>query len=112
MSHFVIMDNALRHSLVQHLLVPLLQAFWLGDLLVHWVTMEDVIIPFTGWTGPDMTRCKPDRERCSCNHYKRSKLIYSHSICVRIFMQLQTACSRAWNTKPNEHTLRCIMGSY
>lgn len=21
--------------------------------------MKDVIIPFTGWTGPDMTRCKP-----------------------------------------------------
>lgn len=63
MSHFVIMDNALRNSLVQHLLVPLLQAFWLGDLLVCWVTMEDVIIPFTGWTGPDMTRCKPGTGR-------------------------------------------------
>lgn len=30
----VIMDNALRHSLVQHLFVPLLQALWLWDLLV------------------------------------------------------------------------------
>lgn len=63
MSHFVIVDNALRNSLVQHLLVPLLQAFRLGDLLVRWVTMEDVVIPFTGRTGPDMTRCKPDTER-------------------------------------------------
>lgn len=57
------MDDALRDSLVQHLLVPLLQALWLGDLLVRWVTMEDVIIPFTGWAGPDMTRCKPETGR-------------------------------------------------
>lgn len=62
-SHFVIMDDAFGNSLVQHLLVPLLQALWLGDLLVHWVTVEDVIIPFTGWTGPDMTICKPDTGR-------------------------------------------------
>lgn len=54
------MDDALRDRLVQHLLVPFLQAFWLGDLLVHWVTMEDIIIPFTGRAGPDMTRCKPE----------------------------------------------------
>lgn len=60
MSYLIIMDNALRNSLVQHLLVPLLQAFWLGDLLVCWVAVEDVIIPFTGWTGPDMTCCKPN----------------------------------------------------
>lgn len=57
------MDNAFRYSLVQHLLVPFLQALWLRDLLVRWVTVEDVIIPFTGWAGPDMTRCKPETGR-------------------------------------------------
>lgn len=89
MSHFVIVDNALRDRLVQHLLVPLLEAFRLGDLLVRWVTMEDVIIPFTGWTGPDMTRCKPrQRERCSRIHYNRSTFISFYSICLLIFIQL------------------------
>lgn len=52
------MDNSLRYSLVQHLLVPLLQAFWLRDLLVLWVTVEDVVVAFTGRTGPDMTCCE------------------------------------------------------
>lgn len=63
MPHLVIMDNTLSNSLVQHLLVPLLQAFWLGDLLVRRVTVEDIIIPFTGWTGPDMSCCKPETGR-------------------------------------------------
>lgn len=63
MSHLVIMDNTLSNSLVQHLLVPLLQAFWLGDLLVRRVTVEDIIISFTGWTGPDMTCCIPETGR-------------------------------------------------
>lgn len=55
------MDNALRNSLIQHFLIPLLQAFWLGDLLVYWVAMEDIVIPFTGWTCPDMTCGVPAR---------------------------------------------------
>lgn len=55
------MDNALRNSFIQHFLIPLLQALWLGNLLVYRVAMEDIIIPFTGWTCPDMTCCVPDR---------------------------------------------------
>lgn len=61
MSHFIIMDNAVSNSFVQHFLIPLLQAFRLRDPLVCWVAVEDVIIPFTGWTGPDMTCCKADK---------------------------------------------------
>lgn len=61
--HLVVVDDAFSHSLVQHLLVPLLQAFWLWDLLVRWVTMEDVVVPLTGRTGPDVTCCKPEKRR-------------------------------------------------
>lgn len=72
LSHLVIMDYALRHSLVQHLLVPFLQAFRLGDLLVQWVTVEDVVIPFTRRTGPDMPCCKPETGRQGAFYIKLS----------------------------------------
>lgn len=58
-THFIIVDNALRNSFIQHFLIPLLQTFGLGDLLVYRVAMEDIIIPFTGWTRPDVTCCVP-----------------------------------------------------
>lgn len=89
-SHFVIMDNALSDSFVQHLLVPLLQAFWLWDLLVCWVTMEDVIIPFTGWTGPDMTCCKPDTGKDEVAFIiKTCKCVCFYFICLLISIQLK-----------------------
>lgn len=59
MSHLVIVDNSLGDGFVQHLFVPLLQAFGLGDLLVQRVTVKDVIVPFARRTRPDMTRSKP-----------------------------------------------------
>lgn len=49
------MHYPLSHSFVQHLLIPLLQSFGLWDLLIGRVTVEDVVVPFTGWAGPDMT---------------------------------------------------------
>lgn len=55
------MDDALGDGFVQHLLVPLLQPLWLGDLLVGRVAVEDVVIPFARWTGPNVTRRKPGR---------------------------------------------------
>lgn len=59
--HFIIVDDALRNGFIQHFLIPLLQSFRLGNLLVYWVAMEDVVIPFTGWTCPDVTCRVPDR---------------------------------------------------
>lgn len=55
------MDDALGDGLVQHLLVPLLQPLRLGDLLVGRVAVEDVVVPFAGRTGPDVTRREPGR---------------------------------------------------
>lgn len=60
-AHFVIVDDSLGDGFVQHLLVPLLQPLWLGDLLVGRVTVENVIVPFAGRTGPNVTRRKPGR---------------------------------------------------
>jgi len=45
---------ALRHGFVEHPLVPLLEAFGFGDLLIRRVTVEDVVVPFTGRAGPDV----------------------------------------------------------
>lgn len=59
------MDDPLRDGLVQHFLVPLLQAFGFGDLLVWRVTVKDIIISFTGRTGPDVSRCKPGTQTVS-----------------------------------------------
>lgn len=50
----VVMDDALRNSLVKHLFVPLLQSLGLGDLLVWRMAVEDIVIPLTWWAGPDM----------------------------------------------------------
>ena len=53
--HLIVMDDALGKGLVQHLLVPLLQALWLGDFLIRGVAMEDVVVSFTWGTGPDVS---------------------------------------------------------
>ena len=50
----VVMDNSLRHGLVKHLFVPLLQSLGLGYLLVRRMAMEDIVISFTGGTCPNM----------------------------------------------------------
>ena len=53
-AHLVVMDDALGEGLVQHLLIPLLQALRLGDFLIRGVAVEDVVISFTRGTGPDV----------------------------------------------------------
>lgn len=49
------MDDPLCKSLIQHLLVPLLEALRFWDFLIRGVAMEDVVISFTWGTGPDMS---------------------------------------------------------
>ena len=56
------MQDPLSEGLVQHLPVPLLQPLGLGDLLVHGVAVEDVVVPLTGRTGPDVTRGIAERD--------------------------------------------------
>lgn len=53
-ANLVVMDNALGEGLVQHLLIPLLQALRLGNFLIRGVAVEDVVISFTWGTGPDV----------------------------------------------------------
>lgn len=57
------MQDPLSESLVQHLSVPLLEPLGLGDLLVRRVTVENVVISFTGWAGPDVTHHIPEGDK-------------------------------------------------
>lgn len=59
LTHLVIMDDALRHRLVQHLFVPLLQSLGFRYLLVRRMAVEDVVISFTGWARPDVSSSIP-----------------------------------------------------
>lgn len=59
-SDLVVMQDPLSESLVQHLSVPLLESLGLGYLLVSRVAVENVVISFTGWAGPDVTRHIPE----------------------------------------------------
>ena len=52
--YLVVMEDPLCKGLVQHLPVPLLQPLGLRDLLVSRVAMEDVVVSFAGWAGPDV----------------------------------------------------------
>lgn len=52
--YLVVMYYPLSHRFVQHLLVPLLKALGLWYLLIDRVTVEDVVVPFAGWAGPDV----------------------------------------------------------
>jgi len=49
------MNDSFCKCFVQHFAVPLLESFRLGNLLIRRVTVEDVVIAFTRWAGPDMT---------------------------------------------------------
>lgn len=61
-SDLVIMYDPLSESLVQHLSVPLLKPLGLGDLLVRRVAVENVVVSFAGWAGPNVARHIPDEE--------------------------------------------------
>lgn len=54
--YLVIHNHPVNDGLIQHLLVPVLQPFRLGYLLLGWVAVEDVVVPFTGRTGPNVGR--------------------------------------------------------
>lgn len=54
-THPVVPDHIVRLSLVEHLLVPVDQPLWFGYLLLHRVAVEDVIITFTRWAGPNVS---------------------------------------------------------
>lgn len=49
------MNDPFCKRLVQHLLVPLLQALWFGDFLIRGVAMEDIVVSFTWGAGPDVS---------------------------------------------------------
>ena len=53
--HLVVVEDPLGEGLVQHLPVPLLQPLGLGDLLICRVAVEDVVVPFAGRAGPDVS---------------------------------------------------------
>lgn len=53
--YLIVMDDSFCKRLVQHLLVPLLQALRFWDFLIRGVAMEDVVVSFTWGTGPDVS---------------------------------------------------------
>ena len=50
----VVVDDFLFLPAVQHLLVPLDEALWPGDLLLHRVAVEYVVVAFAWRAGPNM----------------------------------------------------------
>lgn len=55
LAYLIVMNDSFCKCFVQHFAVPLLESFRLGNLLIRRVTVEDVVIAFTRWAGPDMT---------------------------------------------------------
>ncbi len=53
----VINHHSFNDGFIKHFLVPVLQPFWLGNFLFWWMTMEDVVVPFAWWTGPNVSHC-------------------------------------------------------
>ena len=47
-------DDIFRDSLLQHGLVPILQALGFGNFLVRRVAMEDIVVTLRGRTGPNV----------------------------------------------------------
>lgn len=53
--YLVVVNDPFCERLVQHLLVPLLQALRFGDFLIRRVAMEDIVVSFTWGAGPDVS---------------------------------------------------------
>lgn len=73
--YLVVMHDPLRHGFVQHLLIPLLQSFGLGDLLIGRVTVEDVVVPLTGGAGPDVSGGVAEGNRGGMRKRQRKKVM-------------------------------------
>lgn len=73
-THLVIMYDPFSESLVQHLFVPLLKPLWFWDLLVGRVAVENIVISFTRWAGPDVTSHIPNGPQ-SKNYNTGSKVV-------------------------------------
>lgn len=63
------MNYVLRLSPIQHLPVPLCQPLGLWDFLFFRMTVEDVVISFTGRTGPNVG-CQIPTPQHSLNNYR------------------------------------------
>lgn len=50
----VVEDDPLDDALVQHFLIPLLETFGLGDLLLGRMAVEYVVVPLGRGAGPDV----------------------------------------------------------
>lgn len=55
MTDLVVGDDAVSESLVEHLLVPLLESLWLRNLLIQRMAVEDVVITLAWGTRPDVS---------------------------------------------------------
>lgn len=56
MCYLVVEDDAIIECFVEHLLVPLLEAFRLRNFLVRRMAVEDVVIALARRTRPDVSR--------------------------------------------------------
>lgn len=54
MLYLVVVQDSFSEGLVQHLPIPVLKPLRFGDLLLVGMTVEDVVIPFTWWTRPNV----------------------------------------------------------
>ena len=54
-TYLVVNHHSFNDGLVKHLLVPILQTLGLGDLLLWWVTVENVVITLWRWAGPNVS---------------------------------------------------------
>ena len=58
-AYSVVVDDVVGLATVQHLPVPFHESLWFGNLLLHGVAVEDVVISLTRRTGPDVGRHEP-----------------------------------------------------
>ena len=49
-------DDSFVDSTIENDTIPILESLGLGDLLIDWMTVENVVIGFTRWTCPDVQR--------------------------------------------------------
>lgn len=53
-TYLVVINDSFCKGLIQHFAVPFLKSLGLGNLLIWRMTVEDVVVPFTWWAGPNM----------------------------------------------------------